>query len=371
VSAPLPALFEPFRVRGVTFRNRVVVSPMCQYSAADGHANDWHYAHHGRFALSGVGGAVVEASGVTANGRITPGCLGIWDDAHVPGLRKIVEIYHAQRIPVGIQLAHAGRKASAAVPLEGAKPLAISHPALQWQTVGPSAIAPMDGWPTPRALTANDVAEVVAAFAAAARRARAAGFDFVEIHGAHGYLIHSFLAPLANRRTDEWGGDFAGRTRLALAITDAVRAALQDDMPLFYRTSAVDDVDGGVTLHDTLVLARELSTRGVDCIDCSSGGITGPSGRARVPLAPGYLVPYARAVHVDAGIATMATGLITTPELANRIVAEGSAQLLAIGRQLLAEPSFAYRAALELGHPEPHDVLPPAYALFLKRRQLS
>lgn len=367
----MPPLFTPYSLRGVTFRNRVVVTPMCQYASRDGHANDWHYAHHGRFALGGVGGAIVEASGVTADGRITPGCLGIWKDEHVPGLRRIVEIYHAQGIPVGIQLAHAGRKGSAATPLDGAQPLAVSNPAAQWQTVGPSAVAPMDGWPAPRALTAAELEGVVEAFAAAARRALEAGFDFVEVHGAHGYLIHSFLAPLANRRDDAWGGDLAGRMRLALRVTEAVRNVLPAERPLFYRTSAVDDVDGGVTLDETLALARELVARGVDCIDCSSGGITGPSGRARVPLAPGYLVPYARAVHIETGVATMATGLITTPALANQIIADGSAQLLAIGRQLLADPNFAYRAALELSHPEPHDVLPPAYALFLKRRRLS
>jgi 2,4-dienoyl-CoA reductase-like NADH-dependent reductase (Old Yellow Enzyme family) len=370
VSAAVPALFEPYTVRGVTFRNRIVVSPMCQYSATDGFVNAWHRAHHARFALGGVGGAILEASGVTADGRITPGCLGIWQDAHVPGLREIVDLYHAHGVPVGIQLAHAGRKGSAAVPQEGAAPLANGPRASEaWQTLAPSAIPLNDGWPTPRAASADEIATLIEAFAAAARRAVAAGFDFVEIHGAHGYLIHSFLAPLSNRRTDEWGGERSARFRFALAVAERVRAAVPEAMPVFCRLSSVDGVDGGVTLDDTVALAGDLRLRGVDVVDCSSGGITGASGRATVPPGPGYLVPFAREVWERAGIVTMSTGFINTPELANRVVAERSAALLAIGRQLLADPSFAYRAAIELGHPDPESLLPPQYALFLRRRR--
>jgi len=367
-ASTLPALFQPFQLHKVTFRNRIVVSAMCQYCADDGFINDWHIAHHGRFALGGVGGAVVEASGVTRDGRITPGCLGIYRDEHVAGLRQITDIYHRQNTPVGIQLAHSGRKGSAAVPLEGAAPLAGDRPELAWQTVAPSAIPLNDTWPTPHALTDAEIEALIAAFAAAARRAVAAGFDFVEIHGAHGYLIHSFLTSVSNTRDDAWGGDLAGRMRFALRITEAVRAVVPADMPVFYRASSVDGIPGGMELEDTIVLARELKARGVDVVDCSSGGISGASGRATQPPSPGYLVPYASAVRKEAGIATMTVGLITEAEHANRIIADGDADLVAMGRGLLADPNFPYHAALALGHPEPHTVLPPAYGFFLKRR---
>lgn len=367
----MPALFEPYTVRSVTFRNRLVVTPMCQYIATDGHARLWHLAHHGRFSLSGIGGAVVEATAVTRDGRITPGCLGIYEQSHVAGLRKIVALYHDQKIPVGIQLAHSGRKGSAAVPLEGAAPLVRSDPARAWEAVAPSAIAMMEGWPTPRALAHGEIEALVAAFAAAATRACGAGFDFVEIHGAHGYLINSFFSPLANQRTDQWGGSFENRMRFALAVARAVRVVLPDNMPLFYRTSCVDGIEGGVTIEDTIALARELKLCGVDVIDCSTGGIVGASGRALVPPSPGYLVPYAHRVRHEAQIATMTVGLIVTGKQAEEAVAGGSADLVAVGRQLLEDPNFPYHAALELGHPRPLDVLPASYAFFLERRRLS
>jgi 2,4-dienoyl-CoA reductase-like NADH-dependent reductase (Old Yellow Enzyme family) len=369
--ARLPALFEPYAVRSVTFRNRLVVTPMCQYVASDGHARLWHLAHHGRFSLSGIGGAIVEASAVTRDGRITPGCLGIYEQSHVAGLREIVALYHDQKTPVGIQLAHAGRKASAAVPLEGAAPLVKSDPAQAWEAVAPSSIAMMEGWPTPRALPHGEIEALIGAFAAAATRACSAGFDFVEIHGAHGYLINSFFSPLANHRTDQWGGSFENRMRFALAVARAVRNALPETMPLFFRTSSVDGIEGGVTIEETIALARELKLCGVDVIDCSTGGIVGASGRALVPPSPGYLVPYAHRVRHEAQIATMAVGLIVTGKQAEEAVAGGSADLVAIGRQLLEDPNFPYHAARELGHPRPLDVLPSSYAFFLERRRLS
>ena len=369
--ARLPALFEPYTVRSVTFRNRLVVTPMCQYVASDGHARLWHLAHHGRFSLSGIGGAMVEATAVTRDGRITPGCLGIYEQSHVAGLREIVALYHDQKTPVGIQLAHAGRKASAAVPLEGAAPLVRSDPAQAWEAVAPSSIAMMEGWPTPRALPHGEIEALIGAFAAAATRACSAGFDFVEIHGAHGYLINSFFSPLANHRTDQWGGSIENRMRFALAVARAVRNALPESMPLFYRTSSVDGIEGGVTIEDTIALARELKLCGVDVIDCSTGGIVGASGRALVPPSPGYLVPYAHRVRQEAQIATMTVGLIVTGQQAEEAVAGGSADLVAIGRQLLEDPNFPYHAARELGHPRPLDVLPPSYAFFLERRRLS
>lgn len=366
--ASVPELFTPFTVRGVRFANRLVVSPMCQYSAQDGFVNGWHLAHHGRFALGGVGGAILEASGVTREGRITPGCLGIYQDAHIEGLHQVVEVYHAQGIPVGIQLAHAGRKGSAATPHQGAAPLAHSDPEAAWQAVAPSAIALGDNWPVPRELHGDEIAMLIDAFAAAAARAVAAGFDFVEIHGAHGYLIHSFLTALSNQRQDEWGGDLQGRMRFALSIARAIRKVVPTEYPVFYRASSEDGIEGGMELAHTVELARALKQCGVDLIDCSSGGISGASGRASVPPSPGYLVPYARAVREGADMATMAVGLITEAEQANAVISEGHADLVAMGRGLLADPNFPYHAAIALGHPEPHSVLPPQYGFFLRRR---
>lgn len=368
----LPALFTPFTLRDLTFRNRLFVTPMCQYSAEDGHVARWHRAHHGRFSLSGIGGAMVEASGVIREGRITPGCLGIYLDSHVEGLRDIVSLYHEQGIPVGIQLSHAGRKASAAVPLKGAAPLVNTHPDEAWEAIAPSAIAMTDGWPVPREMNVADIEETIEAFAAAARRALRAGFDLIEIHGAHGYLINSFFSPLGNRRDDEWGGEkLENRLRFPLAVAEAVRAVLPDSMPLFYRNSSVDGLEGGVSIEDSVALARELKARGVDLIDCSSGGIIGPSGRATERPSPGYLVPYSRAIRGDADVPTMAVGLIIDPEQANGIIEDGGADLIAMGRQLLDDPNFPYHAAKVLAHPEPESILPASYAFFLSRRKLS
>jgi 2,4-dienoyl-CoA reductase-like NADH-dependent reductase (Old Yellow Enzyme family) len=368
----LPALFQPLVLRSVSFSNRIVVTPMCQYVAEDGHSVLWHRSHHGRFALAGVGGAIVESTGVTREGRITPGCLGIYLDEHVAGLRRIVDIYHDQRIPVGIQLSHAGRKASAAVPLEGAAPLVDCDPGRAWQALAPSALPLSDGWPVPKEMTEAEVEATIEAFANAADRALAAGFDFLEIHGAHGYLINSFFSPLANRRADHWGGaSLENRMRFPLAVTKAIRKRMPSDMPLFYRTSAVDGFDGGVSIEDTIALAIELKACGVDLLDCSSGGISGASGRAFERPRPGYLVPYAAAVRHAAGIATMAVGLIIDAEQANAIITEKQADLVAMGRQLLAEPNFPYHAAQTLRHPDPESVLPEAYGFFLRRRKLD
>lgn len=368
----LPALFRPFALRGVIFNNRVFVTPMCQYCAEDGHTVDWHYAHHGRFSLAGPGGACVEASAVTRNGRITPGCLGIYLDSHIDGLAKIVSIYHNQGIPVGIQIAHSGRKGSAAVPLEGAAPLAECDPASAWETIAPSAVPMMEGWPSPRSMTADEIHEMLDAFATAAGRAVQAGFDFIEIHGAHGYLVNSFFSPISNRRRDEWGGpEIDNRLRFPLSVAKCVRSAMPDSMPLLFRTSVVDGFEGGVSLADTLKLAAGLKASGVDLIDCSSGGIIGPSGRALQDPEPGYLVPYAKAIREGADMATMAVGLIIEADQANTVIDTGSADMVAMGRQLLEDPNFIFHAARQLGHPDPFAILPESYAFFLKRRRLD
>lgn len=363
------ALFAPFSCRGITFRNRILLSPMCQYVAEDGHATAWHRAHHARFALGGVGGAVLEASAVTREGRITPGCLGIWSDAHVPALSEIVNTYRTHDVRVGIQLAHAGRKASAAVPWDGAQPLAVDDPRA-WRAVAPSALPFLEGWPEPVALDDAAIEEVIEAFVAAGRRAVAAGFDFVEVHGAHGYLIHSFVSPLSNHRTDGWGGDEAGRFRLPVTIVERLRAALPPSMPIFYRLSLFDGAEGGLVVDDMVRLATALGRAGADVIDCSSGGVRGSSGVADAPPSPGYLVPAAGRVRREAGVGTMAVGLIVTPEIAAAAVDAGNADLVAIGRELLADSNFAYRAALELGVSNAHTLLPRNYAFFLERRRI-
>jgi len=365
----VPALFHSFCLRDVTFKNRVVVTPMCQYCAEDGHISDWHLAHHGRFSLGGVGGACVESTAVTCDGRITPGCLGIYLDSHIDGLAAIVSIYHNQNIPIGIQIAHSGRKGSAAVPLDGAAPLTKSNPSQAWQIIAPSAIAMTDDWPVPHAVDDAEIQDLIESFSAAASRAVKAGFDFIEIHGAHGYLINSFFSPISNKRDDKWGGPkIENRMRFPLSVAEAVRSSIPDSMPLFFRTSVVDGFDDGIVLEDTVVLATELKSKGVDLIDCSSGGVVGPSGRASKKPAPGYLVPYAEAIRRDADVATMAVGLITEPDQANDIIASGRADLIAMGRQLLDDPNFVLHAAQDLGHPRPYEALPRSYAFFLERR---
>ena len=285
---------------------------------------------------------------------------------------NIVSIYHDQNIPVGIQLAHSGRKGSAAVPLEGAAPLVQSDPDRAWEATAPSAIAMAEGWPVPGVMTERDIEATIDAFVLAAERALTAGFDLIEIHGAHGYLINSFFSPLSNRRSDLWGGDsLTNRMRFPLRVAEAIRSCIPDTMPLFYRGSSVDGVEGGVTLEDSIVLAKELKARGVDVMDCSSGGITGPSGRAQRKPSRGYLVPYAREIRRRAGIATMAVGLIVEPRQADSIISGGDADLVAMGRQLLDDPNFPYHAAQALGHPRPAALLPESYAFFLERRKLD
>ena len=368
----MPPLFQPFSLRAVTFANRAFVTPMCQYCADDGHAVNWHLAHHGRFSLAGVGGACVEATAITRDGRITHGCLGIYLDSHVEGLARIVSFYHDQDIPVGIQIGHSGRKGSAAVPLEGAEPLVRQDPSRAWEIVAPSAIAMTDEWPAPRAMEEDEILGMIDAFVAATSRAIRAGFDFIEIHGAHGYLVNSFFSPISNRRSDKWGGpDIDDRMRFPLGVAEAVRSSMPSSMPLFYRTSVVDGLEGGVTLDDTVVLAKALKSKGVDLIDCSSGGIVGASGRAAVRPSPGYLVPYAEAVRHGADVATMAVGLIIEAAQANDIIASGKADMVAMGRRLLDDPNFVFHAAQQLRHPDPFRVLPESYGFFLERWKIT
>jgi 2,4-dienoyl-CoA reductase-like NADH-dependent reductase (Old Yellow Enzyme family) len=350
VSAPTrtPALFTPLTLRGLTLPNRLVVAPMCQYSVTDGFVGDYHLAHLGRFALGGFGLVLVEATGVTPEGRISSGDVGLWSDEHVPGLARVVDFLHAEGSAAGIQLAHAGAKASSLRPWDGTGPLTeeTARPGeAPWATVSASALPAGPGWPTPHALSGAELAEVRDSFVAATRRALAAGFDVVELHAAHGYLLHQFLSPLTNRRDDRYGGSAEARMRFPLEVVEAVRAVWPEDAPLFVRVSSVDGSDGGITLADTVTFARELKARGVDAVHTSGGGI---GKRWDHPIGYGYQVPFAARVRAEADIATVAVGLIVDAHQAEAVLASGSADLVAIAREAQDDPNFAVHAAREL-----------------------
>ena len=337
------SLFSPLQLRSVRFANRIGVSPMCQYSSEDGFANDWHMVHLGSRAQGGAGLVILEASAVVPEGRITPGDLGIYKDEHIAGLERIVKFVHGQGARVGIQLAHAGRKASMSIPFGGDRLLSPDEGG--WKPVAPSAVAFAPNYATPRALDQAGIDAIVRAFGQAARRALAAGFDLVEIHSAHGYLLNEFLSPLANQRTDQYGGSFENRTRLLLQVVDAVRAEWPAHLPLFVRISATDWAEGGWTLDDSVELAKLLRAHGVDLVDTSSGGL---AAHARITSGPGYQVPFAKRIRAEAGIATAAVGMITEAEQANAIVAEGQADMVLLAREMLRDPYWALHAAAAL-----------------------
>ena len=338
-------LFAPCEMRGVRLRNRIGVSPMCQYSAHDGLANDWHLVHLGARAVGGAGLVLAEATAVTADGRISPQDLGLWNDAQIEPLARCAEFIARRGAVAGVQLAHAGRKASTSVPWQGNH--ALDEASGGWQPVwAPSALAFSPSYHTPRELTHAQIRGVIAAFRDAAGRAREAGFRVVEIHAAHGYLLHQFLSPLSNRRVDGYGGPFENRVRLTLEVTDAVRAVWPEELPLFVRLSATDWVEGGWDAEQTVELARRLHARGVDLIDCSSGGLV-PG--AQIPVAPGYQVGFAERIRREAEIATAAVGLIRDAAQADAIVREHRADLVLLARQLLRDPHWPLHAARELG----------------------
>jgi 2,4-dienoyl-CoA reductase-like NADH-dependent reductase (Old Yellow Enzyme family) len=338
------ALFSAFQVRSVSFANRIGVSPMCQYSSQDGFATDWHLVHLGSRAQGGAGLVTLEASAVVAEGRISSGDLGIWKDEHIPALERIVRFIHSQGALAGIQLAHAGRKGSMTPPFGGERLLTAEEGA--WEPVGPSAVAFSASYAVPRALDQAGIKSIVEAFRQAARRAIAAGFDFVEIHAAHGYLLHQFLSPLANRRTDSYGGSFENRTRFALEVVDAVRAEWPAHLPLFVRISATDWAEGGWNIDESVELARLFREQGVDLVDVSSGGmVPGVS----IPIGPGYQVEFAARIRREAGIATAAVGLITDPVQANTIVEQGQADLVFLAREFLRDAYWPVHAAASLG----------------------
>jgi 2,4-dienoyl-CoA reductase-like NADH-dependent reductase (Old Yellow Enzyme family) len=337
-------LFSPFQLRSVTFPNRIGVSPMCQYSSQDGFANDWHMVHLGARAQGGAGLIMLEASAVLPEGRISPADLGIYKDDHIANLERIVRFIHSQGVRVGIQLAHAGRKASMSAPFTGERLVTPAEGG--WQPVGPSDIPFSSTYAVPAPLDQSGIDAIIRAFAAAAQRALAAGFDFIEIHGAHGYLLHEFLSPLANHRTDSYGGSFANRTRLFLQVADAVRAAWPQHLPLFVRVSATDWAEGGWTPDESVELARLLAARGIDLVDVSSGGQV-PN--ATIPIGPAFQTPFAARIRAEAGIPTAAVGMITEPAQANDIVAGGQADIIFMARAMLRDPYWPVHAAVTLG----------------------
>ena len=341
-----PLLFQPVTFRSVTARNRITVSPMCQYSAADGLGDDWHVQHLGARAAGGAGIVFTEATHVSAPGRISHGCLGLWDGRHQALLARLAAVIARSGAVPAIQLAHAGRKGSSQRPWEGGKPLAPDSGG--WVASAPSAIPFVAGATDPHPLSVGEIAAIAGQFASSARMAREAGFRVAEVHAAHGYLLHSFLSPLSNRRNDAYGGDLAGRARFLMETLDAVRAEWPAELPLFVRLSCSDYMAGGITIEETVALARMLAARGdVDLIDCSGGGI---SPEVRIPsLHPGYQVPFAEAVKHGSGLATGAVGLITEPTHAAEIVANGRADLVFMARALLADPAWPLRAARALG----------------------
>jgi len=338
-------LFEPLRLRNVTLANRIGIPPMCQYSARDGLAGDWHFVHYGSRAVGGAALLIVEATGVTPEGRISFGDLGLWDDAQIAPLARIAGFVKAQGCVPAIQLAHAGRKGG--VGLGWQKQATLPPAEGGWQPVGPSPLPFGEGYATPTALDADGIRRVIDAFVAAARRARAAGFEIVEVHAAHGYLLHQFLSPLANQRTDAYGGSFANRTRLACEVVSAVRAVWPDSLPLLVRLSATDWVEGGWDGDQTVELCRILKTLGVDLVDVSSAGLVP---WAKLPVGPGFQTEFAARIRHEADIPTAAVGLITAPQQADHIIRSGQADMVLLGRELLRDPYWPLHAAEVLGH---------------------
>lgn len=371
-------LFSPMTIRGVTLPNRVVVSPLCMYSAIDGLAQPWHFAHLSTFARGKAGLIFAEATAVEPIGRITPDCLGIWSDEHVEALKPITAFIAEMGCVAGIQLAHAGRKAATSSPFTGGgQPLAETDPRC-WQPVGASPVPIAENFQTPRELTKTDLDTLTQSFVDAAKRSVEAGFDVIEIHGAHGYLLHSFLSPLTNFRNDEFGASLKNRMRFPLQVTRAVRNAIGQNVPLFFRISAIDGPEDGWSMDDSVVLANELSACGVDVVDCSSGGIAGAP-RFRIddagkPLTqssartPGFQVPFAERIQQETPLKSMAVGVIIEPQQAEDILASGKVELVALGREIMHDPFWPLRAGLELGDDPDYELWPPQYKWAVDRR---
>ena len=372
ISVPL---FEPLTIRGVRARNRIVISPMQQYSAGyDSKPDDWHFTHLTKLAIGGAGIVFTEALAIEERGRLTYSDLGIWNDEQAEALKPIAESIARYGAVPGAQLIHAGRKASVQRPWEGYHPLGPEDAARSeppWLTVAPTALPANPGWHTPQALSTDGIQRILEAYAVSTRRAAQAGFQAMNIHGAHGYLIHSFLSPISNHRDDKYGGSLDGRMRFALEVAEAVRSEWPAERPIFYRLSCIDDLPGGWTLDDTVVLARELAARGVDVIDCSSRGLGERGTLALIARSEGHQVPYAERVRSETKLRTMAVGLIRRPSFANEVIKQERADFVAIGRESLSNPHWPLHAALELGHDPGYLTWPRSYGWWLERRARS
>jgi 2,4-dienoyl-CoA reductase-like NADH-dependent reductase (Old Yellow Enzyme family) len=367
----LQPLFQPYSIRGLTLRNRIVVSPMATYSAVNGHATDWHVQHIGKLAAGGAGLVFVEQSSVNLQGRITHGCLGIWDDSQIAGHRRLTDIIRSLGSASALQVAHSGRKGSSQRPWEGGGPLGAAEAARgegPWTACAPSAIPFDTDWPTPAEMTLADIEAVVEDYRAAFIRARDAGYDVCELHCAHGYLMHSFLSPLGNQRTDDFGGSRDNRMRLPLRIATIMRDIWPDDRPCFVRVSSVDGVGVGWSLDDSIAYAKELKAVGIDVIDCSSGGFKLPRDNNLVARTPGFQLPFSEAIRQQADILTMGVGLIREAEPAALVLEEGKADLVALGRELLWNPNWPAQVAAEHGVGPGWGLWPDQYGWWIKRR---
>lgn len=368
-------LLEPFTLRGVTLKNRIMVSPMSMYSAADGKADDFHLVHLGRFALGGAGLVMMEATAVEQSGRGTPGCTGIWTDDHIPPLRRIASFLANNGSVPGIQLGHSGPKAATQRPWDGGAPLGPEDARIRgeaaWPPVSSSAEPFGDGWQVPAAVDDAAMNRIVESFEAAAHRAEEAGFQVLELHCAHGYFLHSFLSPLMNRRSDDFGGSLENRMRFPLRVAEAVRRKWPDHKPMFVRVSSIDGVNVGWSMADTVIFAQQLKALGVDAISCSSGGPALERGQSLASRAPGFQVPFAAQVRAEAGLPTIAFGLIRTAEHANRILLDGDADVIALAREILVNPNWPLQAALELEGPMAWKRWPDQFGWWLERRERS
>ena len=363
-------LFTPFHIKSKKLRNRIVLSPMCQYKAKEGLISDWHLQHYSRFAFSGLGAAFIEATGVSPEGRIGHGCTGIWSDKHIGGLSKIVNTFKEYNCVSGIQLAHAGRKASFLRPWDGASPIKENDNSIEpsWQTIGPSAIPINDSSPVPKEMSIQDIEKVKSDFKEAAQRADKAGFEIIEIHGAHGYLLHSFFSPISNKRNDKYGGSFENRIRFALETITEIKSVWPENKPLFYRLSSIDTPGEGATIDDNVKLSKALKLAGIDVVDCSSGGITGSPVLTKSKIIPGFQVPYSEKIKKEANINSMAVGAIISADQANDIILKNRADLVALGRELLADTQWVYKAAMHFNLEDAKSYLPDSYSFYLSRR---
>ncbi len=369
----MSSLFTPFELRDITFKNRIAVSPMSQYRAKDGRANDWHMVHLGRFAMGGAGLVYVEATAVEADGRRTHGDLGLWQDGQIDDLKPITDFISREGAVPGIQLGHAGRKASERRPWHGETPVddedISERDESPWKAIAPSSLPYADGWTEPEEMSEADIERVIRSFGEAARRSREAGFKIIEVYAAHGFLVHQFLSPIANRRKDKWGGSDENRRRFAREVARSIRANWPEKYPLAFRLSATDWLDGGIEVGDTVETAKALKAEGVDMIDCSSGGIAGKERPRRMVIEHGFQVPFAEQIGKAADVATMAVGFLWDAQKCEEVITKGEASMIALARELLDDPNWPLRAAGELGAGENHALWPVESGWWLMKRE--